>query len=84
MESLKYLSSEQALGDLATFRLSMTDMFRLNEDANKWIVFGGSYPGKKWFYLCGGLKPISGPTYICYISRSWLQKTDISAGTGQF
>ena len=47
MESLKYLSSEQALGDLATFRLSMTDMFHLNEDVNKWIVFGGSYPGKE-------------------------------------
>ena len=49
-ESLKYLSSEQALADLATFRIAMTSKFNLTEN-NRWIAFGGSYPGAlaAWF-----------------------------------
>jgi len=42
-DSLKYLSSEQALADLAYFRLYMSDKLQLS--GNKWIAFGGSYPG---------------------------------------
>jgi len=42
-DSLQYLSSEQALADLAYFRLYMSDKLKLSN--NKWIAFGGSYPG---------------------------------------
>jgi len=51
VSSLKYLSSEQALADLAVFRQAMAERFRLKDDVNKWIVFGGSYPGAlaAWF-----------------------------------
>ena len=50
VENLKYLSSEQALADLAAFRAAMVDQFALTEK-NKWISFGGSYPGalSAWF-----------------------------------
>jgi len=46
-ENLKYLSSEQALADLAYFRVYMADKLQLTN--NKWIAFGGSYPG-----VCNG------------------------------
>lgn len=48
--SLKYLTSEQALADLAVFRQAMAKKYRLT-DKNKWIIFGGSYPGalSAWF-----------------------------------
>lgn len=48
--SLAYLSSEQALADLAEFRQAMAKKFRLTSK-NKWITFGGSYPGalSAWF-----------------------------------
>ena len=42
-ENLIYLSSEQALADLANFRISMTESMKLQ--GRKWIAFGGSYPG---------------------------------------
>ena len=42
-DNLNYLSSEQALADLAHFRLYMSDKLQLTD--NKWIAFGGSYPG---------------------------------------
>ncbi|XP_075228469.1 putative serine protease K12H4.7 [Lycorma delicatula] len=43
-ENLKYLSSEQALADLAYFIQGMKAEYGLT-NANKWIAFGGSYPG---------------------------------------
>eukprot|EP00112_Aurelia_sp_Birch-Aquarium-sp1_P012459 Seg2620.1 transcript_id=Seg2620.1/GoldUCD/mRNA.D3Y31 product="putative serine protease K12H4.7" protein_id=Seg2620.1/GoldUCD/D3Y31 len=51
-DSLQYLSSEQALADLAAFRQAMQMKFGLT-GANKWISFGGSYPGalSAWFRL---------------------------------
>lgn len=42
--SLRYLSSEQALADLAYFIDGMNQKYKLTSN-NKWIVFGGSYPG---------------------------------------
>lgn len=50
LESLKYLSSEQALADLATFHEAMIPLFSLTS-SNRWIMFGGSYPGalSAWF-----------------------------------
>lgn len=49
---MKYLSSEQGLADLATFRQFIHSSFNLT-DANRWISFGGSYPGSlsAWFRL---------------------------------
>lgn len=42
-KNLQYLSSEQALADLATFITAMNQKYGLNNP--KWIAFGGSYPG---------------------------------------
>ncbi|XP_029634017.1 putative serine protease K12H4.7 [Octopus sinensis] len=50
-ENLKYLSSMQALADLANFRQNISPQFGFTK--NKWISFGGSYPGalSAWFRL---------------------------------
>jgi len=66
---LKYLSSEQALADLATFREAMVKQFALS-DRNKWISFGGSYPGalSAWFrYKYPHL--VHGKHYIAFMVR---------------
>lgn len=64
-EELKYLSSEQALADLANFIVSMNDQHNLT---GKWISFGGSYPGslsawlrEKYPHLVHGSISSSGP-----------------------
>lgn len=44
VKNLQYLSSYQALADLANFISAMNDKYRLNTNV-KWIAFGGSYPG---------------------------------------
>ena len=44
MENLRYLTSEQAIADLATFREYFNDKYKIPEQA-KWISFGGSYSG---------------------------------------
>ena len=51
-ENLKYLSSKQGLEDLSQFHGYITDLYNLTQ-ANKWITFGGSYPGMMagWFRL---------------------------------
>jgi pimeloyl-ACP methyl ester carboxylesterase len=43
---------KQALGDLAQFRQFIVQKYRLTS-ANKWVSFGGSYPGMLagWFRL---------------------------------
>lgn len=43
-ENLQYLSSEQALEDLASFHAYVSDKYALST-ANKWVTWGGSYPG---------------------------------------
>uniref|UniRef100_A0A6P7H1A2 Serine protease K12H4.7 n=1 Tax=Diabrotica virgifera virgifera TaxID=50390 RepID=A0A6P7H1A2_DIAVI len=43
-ENLVYLTSQQALGDLAFFIETMNRQYNLTPDV-KWIVFGCSYPG---------------------------------------
>ncbi|XP_066954266.1 LOW QUALITY PROTEIN: putative serine protease K12H4.7 [Macrobrachium rosenbergii] len=50
-DNLAYLSSEQALADLATFTVAMQEELGLQN--NKWIVFGGSYSGSlaAWYRL---------------------------------
>jgi len=42
--ALRFLSSRQAVEDVATFVRSMSDKYKLTS-ANKWITWGGSYPG---------------------------------------
>jgi pimeloyl-ACP methyl ester carboxylesterase len=51
-ENLIYLSSEQALADLANFRQFVHLKYNLT-DSNRWVSFGGSYPGSlsAWFRL---------------------------------
>lgn len=44
VKNLAFLSSEQALADLATFIHGMNQARNLSNA--KWIAFGGSYPGK--------------------------------------
>ncbi|XP_054735539.1 putative serine protease K12H4.7 [Anastrepha obliqua] len=43
-ENLKFLSSKQALADVANFIQSMNSKYQFNTK-QKWIAFGGSYPG---------------------------------------
>ncbi|XP_045784697.1 putative serine protease K12H4.7 [Maniola jurtina] len=43
-KNLLYLSSHQALADLANFISAMNDKYKFNREV-KWIAFGGSYPG---------------------------------------
>ncbi|ODM93114.1 putative serine protease K12H4.7 [Orchesella cincta] len=51
LESLKYLSSQQALADLASFTVAMKSTYNLTD--NKFVAFGGSYPGSlaAWYRL---------------------------------
>ncbi|CAG9854739.1 unnamed protein product [Phyllotreta striolata] len=44
LKNLAYLTSQQALADLAFFIESMNKQYELAPDV-KWIAFGGSYPG---------------------------------------
>lgn len=50
MDSLEFLTSRQALADLAHFIKTMTKTWELGKK-QKWIVFGGSYAGDltMWF-----------------------------------
>jgi pimeloyl-ACP methyl ester carboxylesterase len=41
---MRWLNSEQALGDIAHFHSEMTAKFDLS-GVNKWVTWGGSYPG---------------------------------------
>ncbi|CAH0474543.1 unnamed protein product [Peronospora belbahrii] len=43
LRNLFYLSSEQALADLAHFHSFVTEKYGLTDE--KWVAFGGSYPG---------------------------------------
>lgn len=50
-DNLRFLSSRQALADLAHFRTSIAEARGLTNA--KWVAFGGSYPGSlaAWFRL---------------------------------
>jgi hypothetical protein len=43
-KNLVYLSSEQALADLAEFIVNIKNTYSIPNSA-KWVAFGGSYPG---------------------------------------
>ena len=64
-ENMRYLSSRQALEDLATF---MTSMSMTHNITGPWVSFGGSYPGSlsawlklKYPHLLAGAVSSSGP-----------------------
>ncbi|KAF2879874.1 hypothetical protein ILUMI_26304 [Ignelater luminosus] len=66
-KNLQYLTSQQALADLAEFISAMNQRYGLSTDA-KWIAFGGSYPGSlaawlrlKYPHLVHGSMSASGP-----------------------
>ncbi|XP_023948748.2 putative serine protease K12H4.7 [Bicyclus anynana] len=66
-KNLVYLSSHQALADLANFIIAMNDKYKFNREV-KWIAFGGSYPGSlaawlrlKYPHLVHGAISSSGP-----------------------
>jgi len=46
-DNLKWLTSEQALEDIASFHKHISSEYGLNEDgaSRKWVSWGGSYPG---------------------------------------
>lgn len=50
-DNLRFLSSRQALADLAHFRTVIAEARGLTDE--KWVAFGGSYPGSlaAWFRL---------------------------------
>ncbi|KAG9470767.1 hypothetical protein GDO78_016801 [Eleutherodactylus coqui] len=52
LEAMRFLSSQQALADLASFHLFVSQKYNLTQK-NPWISFGGSYPGSlsAWFRL---------------------------------
>ncbi|XP_074646567.1 thymus-specific serine protease-like [Tubulanus polymorphus] len=52
LEYIQYLSSQQALADLASFHHHTVEKYQLTSK-NTWICFGGSYPGalSAWFRL---------------------------------
>lgn len=67
MKNMQYLSSQQALYDLAFFISTMNGKLKLPKGV-KWIVFGGSYPGSlaawmrmKYPHLVYGAVSSSGP-----------------------
>ncbi len=68
VKNMVYLSSEQALADLANFVTEMNTAHNLT--GTKWITFGGSYPGSlsAWFrlkypHLVHGAVSTSGPMF---------------------
>lgn len=75
LPNLRYLSSEQALADLARFHAFLSSEYGLSNDA-KWIGFGGSYPGN----LAAWLKLKYPALFVGTIASSApvLAKTDFS------
>lgn len=45
IQNLKYLSSEQAVMDIANFHSFISQEYSLDSINNRWITWGGSYPG---------------------------------------
>ncbi|GFY87862.1 serine carboxypeptidase S28 family protein [Actinidia rufa] len=90
-ENLKYLSSKQALFDLAVFRQyyqeSLNAKLNRSKVENPWFVFGISYPGalSAWFHLkfphltCGSLAS-SAVVLAVYNFTEFDQQIGVSAG----
>lgn len=81
---LQWLSSQQALGDLATFHAQITANYSLGPAsagrANKWVAFGGSYPG-----MVAGFARLKLPhLFHAAVSSSspWKAQVDMQVGVG--
>nr|XP_033812628.1 thymus-specific serine protease isoform X2 [Geotrypetes seraphini] len=61
-EGIRFLSSQQALADLASFHRFLSEKYSLTRN-NTWICFGGSYPGSlsAWFRLKVVAESLSDP-----------------------
>lgn len=79
VENLKYLSSEQALADIAYFITAMNTKHNLPA-GTKWIAFGGSYPGNlaawvrsKYPHLVHASMSASGPVLakVDFFGKIW-------------
>eukprot|EP00933_Yihiella_yeosuensis_P007376 TRINITY_DN112381_c0_g1_i1.p1 TRINITY_DN112381_c0_g1~~TRINITY_DN112381_c0_g1_i1.p1 ORF type:complete len:570 (-),score=105.80 TRINITY_DN112381_c0_g1_i1:156-1865(-) len=44
-DALRFLSSHQAIEDVANFVRTMNEEHNLKSDQNRWVTWGGSYPG---------------------------------------
>lgn len=74
-KNLKWLSSQQALADLATFHGQIMVNYSLTS-SNKWVAFGGSYPG-----MMAGFFRLKYPHLVhAAVSSSspWLAKLDMN------
>ena len=74
-KSLQWLSSQQALADLAEFHLQISQNYSLDPARNKWVSFGGSYPG-----MMAGFFRLKYPHLVhAAVSSSspWLAKVDM-------
>ncbi|XP_060535811.1 thymus-specific serine protease-like [Cylas formicarius] len=79
VENLRYLSTHQALEDVAAFVAAMNVEYRLADDV-KWILFGGSYPAsmatwlrQKYPHLVAGAVAASGPLEAVLDFSDYLQ-----------
>ena len=68
--ALAYLSSLQALADLANIHQEVSRLYGLSRKRNPWIAFGGSYPGMlasffriKYPHLCWAAVASSAPVH---------------------
>lgn len=52
LANMTYLSSRQALLDIVSFKKHLLQQYNLTEE-NRWISFGGSYPGE--VFLAAGI-----------------------------
>ncbi|XP_068729188.1 putative serine protease K12H4.7 [Montipora capricornis] len=84
--SLRYLNSEQAIADLAVFRVVMSKKFNLT--SNKWISFGGSYSGSlsAWFrlkypHLVDAAVATSAPVFAKLNFQEYMDVVTASLGT---
>lgn len=87
-DNLKYLSSEQALADLAYFIVAMNEKHQLDFGTVKWIAFGGSYPGslaawlrEKYPHLVFAAVSSSGPLLAKADFREYFDVVTQSLGT---
>ncbi|XP_017137003.1 putative serine protease F56F10.1 [Drosophila miranda] len=85
--NLAFLSSEQALADLANFVAAMKVKYNLAE-TQKWVAFGGSYPGslaawarEKYPHLIYGSISTSGPLLAEVDFREYFEVVKASLAT---
>lgn len=86
VKNLVYLTSEQALQDAANFIEFLKKKYKLH--GNKWIVFGGSYPGSlaAWFrlkypHLAAGAVASSAPVKAVLDFETYIEAVDTSIGS---